>query len=104
MAKQLPGKLIGEFKLPLSIEGVYKVALVDENGDVAAETSVKSLAKPAPSEESKPTEEKGGEDCSWLFLALLLAAAVVFIVYRAGGGQSAKPWRTPGPFSLPHRP
>jgi hypothetical protein len=75
----------GEFTLPLSIEGVYKIALVDENGDVAAETTVKSLAKPAPSEESKPTEEKGGEDYSWLFLVLLLVAAVVFIVYNARG-------------------
>lgn len=78
----------GEFTLPLSIEGVYKVALVDENGDVSAEATVNSMAKPTPSEEEKPTEEKPGEDYGWMFLVFLLAAAVLFIIYKARGHKS----------------
>ncbi|MFH1685251.1 MAG: right-handed parallel beta-helix repeat-containing protein, partial [Candidatus Micrarchaeota archaeon] len=51
----------GEFSLPLSLEGPYKIILVDENGEVAAETIIQSLPKPALQVETKPTAEDDGD-------------------------------------------
>lgn len=71
----------GDFTLPLTIKGTYKLALMDENGEVAAEASILSLLKPEVPDETKPTAEDT-DDFSWLFLLILLVAVVLFIVYK----------------------
>ncbi len=78
----------GEFELPLTLEGTYKVVLVDESGDAAAEGALNSLPKPAPVEEEKPTETVG-PDASVMFLVLLLVLAIAGLVYwRRGRSKS----------------
>ncbi|MBU1682010.1 hypothetical protein KKE38_04270 [Candidatus Micrarchaeota archaeon] len=70
----------GEFSFPLSLEGPYKIILVDENGEVAAEAIIQSLPKPALQVETKPTAEDDG-DPSTLFLIVLLGILLAGIVY-----------------------
>jgi hypothetical protein len=76
----------GQFVLPLSLEGTYKIALMDENGDVSAETTVKSLPKPAPQEPEKPTETSD-DGLSLLFLLILLALVLGGVLYWRGKGK-----------------
>ncbi len=76
----------GQFVLPLSLEGSYKVALVDENGDVDAETTVKSLPKPAPVEPDKPTDTSD-DGFSLLFLLILLALLLGGVMYWRSKGK-----------------
>jgi len=71
----------GDFTLPLTLEGTYKLALLDESGEVAAEASLLSLLKPDAPDEPKPTAEDS-EDFSWLFLLILLIAVLLLIVYK----------------------
>jgi parallel beta-helix repeat protein len=72
----------GQFVLPLSIEGEYTVALVDDEGEVDTDAIVNSLPKPAPHEEDKPPVE-GTEDgdFSLLFLLILIALLIAGVVY-----------------------
>ncbi len=76
----------GQFVLPLSLEGSYKVALMDENGDVDAETTVKSLPKPAPVEPDKPTDTSD-DGFSLIFLLILLALLLGGVMYWRGKGK-----------------
>jgi parallel beta-helix repeat protein len=78
--KSLAGKTDanGDFVLPLTVEGTYKVALL-QDGEVVKVLNIQALPKAPPSEPEKPTQ---ASDEWWpLWLVILLAAIIIILLY-----------------------
>lgn len=75
----------GQFQLPLSFEGQYKIALVDENGEVSAETILNALPMPQPTEPEKKPDTTDNTLPTLLFILLLLLLGVVLYLRGRGG-------------------
>ncbi|MEW6036569.1 MAG: hypothetical protein AB1529_08210, partial [Candidatus Micrarchaeota archaeon] len=72
----------GNFNLPLTLEGTYRVALL-RDGQVIKTIEVKALPKATPEEPGKPAQ--GGTDAiTLLFLALLVLLIIGAIIYWRG--------------------
>jgi parallel beta-helix repeat protein len=68
----------GDFTLPLTLQGTYKVALL-QDGEVVKELDIRALPKAPPAEPEKPTQ---ASDELWpLWLILLLVLIVLIIIY-----------------------
>jgi hypothetical protein len=68
----------GNFTLPLTVEGTYKIALL-QDGDIVKVLEIQALPKAAPSEPEKPTQTS---DELWpLWLLLLLVLIILVLVY-----------------------
>jgi parallel beta-helix repeat protein len=78
--KSLAGKTDanGDFVLPLTVEGTYKVALL-QDGEVVKTLNIQALPKAPPSEPEKPTQTS---DEWWpLWLIILLALIIIILLY-----------------------
>jgi hypothetical protein len=80
----------GNLKLPLQMEGTYKVALFKE-GLMLKQLSVQAFPKSAPEEPGgKPLT--GGIETYFLWLLLLLLLVIAIVIYwRSRGGKKAAP-------------
>ena len=76
----------GNIKLPLNLEGTYKVTLL-KDGQPLKTVQIQSLPQSPPEEEEKPTAA-GGLEQAVLWLLLIVALGIVAFVYwrsRQGG-------------------
>jgi parallel beta-helix repeat protein len=69
----------GSFGFPLKLTGIYKVAILDANGNVIKVTQIKAQAG-APPEGGKPTTT-GTDPFALLWLLILIALIVIGIIY-----------------------
>jgi hypothetical protein len=75
----------GNFDLPLTVEGIYHVALL-KNGSVIKTIDVQAFPQAQPQEPEKPTST-GGDAMSLLWLIVLLLLVVLGIVYWRSRGR-----------------
>jgi hypothetical protein len=77
----------GNFDLPLTSKGTYKVALL-KDGMVVKTLQVNALPKATPDEGTKPSATQGGDIFSMLWVILLLLVVVIGIyLYSRGKGK-----------------
>jgi parallel beta-helix repeat protein len=74
----------GNFVFPLGMEGTYKVALLDKDGDVLKIVKVKSLPRSEPIEPVKPTVP-ATDPTSMLWVLLLLGLIIAAVLYWKKG-------------------
>jgi parallel beta-helix repeat protein len=81
----------GSFALPLSINGTYRVSLM-EDGQPVRTVEIRAMPVSQPSDESPPVVSSGPDPGFLLFLLVLLLIGIVAVLYwRRRGGKREKP-------------
>jgi parallel beta-helix repeat protein len=80
----------GNFAFPLDVKGIYKVSILDENGNILKTIEVSAVPR-APLEPPEKPTIKGEDLVSFLWLLILIAIIIAGVLYmrkRRKGGKA----------------